>query len=45
MMKVIYPVIFTEVDTNILIEVPDLRITGSTYGEIGCFQVNGSKKY
>ncbi len=25
-MKVIYPVIFTEVDTNILIEVPDLRI-------------------
>lgn len=25
-MKVIYPVIFTEVDTNILIEVPDLEI-------------------
>lgn len=25
-MKVIYPVIFTEVDTNILIEVPDLKI-------------------
>ena len=25
-MKVTYPVIFTEVDTNILIEVPDLRI-------------------
>ena len=26
MMKVVYPVIFTEVDTNILIEVPDLEI-------------------
>ena len=25
-MKVVYPVIFTEVDTNILIEVPDLEI-------------------
>ncbi len=25
-MKIIYPVIFTEVDTNILIEVPDLGI-------------------
>ena len=25
-MKVTYPVIFTEVDTNILIEVPDLEV-------------------
>lgn len=25
-MKVTYPVIFTEVDTNILIEIPDLKI-------------------
>lgn len=32
-MKVTYPVIFTEVDTNILIEVPDLGILTETNSE------------
>lgn len=32
-MSVVYPVIFTEVDTNILIEVPDLGILTEANGE------------
>lgn len=32
-MKITYPVIFTEVDTNILIEIPDLQIFTEANGE------------